>query len=98
MTAASEKILLAFPHKTIQPIVRQPSYENISELHLKLNTNTASVHSHRVKILLVLLHLTPGTSVYNTQPDVFFVPPLNPGQKPMIPSISTGYQTTELHR
>ena len=35
MTAESEKILEAFPHQTIHPIVGQPSYETISELHLK---------------------------------------------------------------
>ena len=46
MTAALDKIMEALIHQTYQPIVGQPYYEYISEFHLKLNINAASVHSH----------------------------------------------------
>ena len=48
MTATTaEKIIETFPHPTIIPIIGQPNYESIAEVHLKLNTNAASIHSHR---------------------------------------------------
>ena len=43
----AEKIIESFPHPTILPIVGQSTYESIAEVHLKLNTNAASVYSHR---------------------------------------------------
>ena len=40
---SAKKIIKAFPHPTIIPIISQPNYKNIAELYLKLNANTASV-------------------------------------------------------
>ena len=44
--SATDKILEKFPYSTIQPILGRPEYETITSVHLKLNTNVASVHSN----------------------------------------------------
>lgn len=44
-----EKIIENFSHAKIHPIIGQLNYETMSEVHLKLNTNAASVHSNRGK-------------------------------------------------
>ena len=77
MLVESSKILEAFPHQTIQPIVDQLSYKSISELHLKLNKNWSSVHSNRGNELLVLLSLNLEPEVYNSQSSVIFIPQFN---------------------
>ena len=65
-TAASKKIIESFPHPTIVPIVEQPTYETITKLHLKLNTNAVSIHSNRGNGQLDLIFLTLKLEVYNT--------------------------------
>ena len=82
MPLVLEKIVESFPHPTVTPIVGQPSYETIKELQLKLNTNTASIYSHRGNVQLGLLFLAVKPKVYNTQSTVTFNPPKNPGQNP----------------
>ena len=85
-----DKIVEGFPHPTITPIIGIPSYESIAEVHIKLNSNTASIHSNLGNGLLGLLVLTLTPAVYNTLEGVPFVTPLNPGQTFVIPPESTG--------
>ena len=99
MTASTaEKIVESFPHPTILPIIGQPNYETIAEVHLKLNANAASVHSHRGNGQLGLLYLTLKPEVYNTLSDVAFEPPANPGQHPDIPEGSSGPQAASIRK
>ena len=98
MPLALEKIVESFPHPTVTPIVGQPSYETIAELQLKLNTNAASIYSHRGNGRLGLLFLTVKPAVYNTQSTVVFYPPTNPGKKPTTPTGSTGLQIADIRR
>ena len=85
MPSALKKVIDSFPHPTIQPIVGQPTYETLAEVHLKLNTNAASVHSHLGNGKLSLLFLTVAPAIYNTQSNIVFVPPADPGPSPVIP-------------
>ena len=80
----------SFPNPTISPIVGQPGYDTIAEVHLKLNANAASVQSHLGDGTLGLLYLTVTPAVYNTLSAIPFVPPPNPGSEPIIPPNSTG--------
>ena len=61
-----DKIKHAFPHPTIDPIVGQPGYENIKQMHLSINANAASIVSHLGNGRLGLLFLTVQPAVYNT--------------------------------
>ena len=98
MPSALEKIVNAFPHPTVSPIVRKPSYETIAELQLKLNTNAASIYSYRGNGRLGLLFLAVKPEVYNTQSTVTFYPPTNPVQNTTIPTGSTGLQIVDIRR
>ena len=92
MPRSLNKIMDSFPHPKILPIVDQPTYETLDEIHLKLNTNAASVHSHIGNGQLSLLYLTVLPDVYNTQSAIAFVPPAKMGPSPTIPDGSTGPQ------
>ena len=94
----AEKIIESFPHPTIQPIVWKLNYESIAEVHLKLNANTASMHSNRGNGRLGRLFLTVQPEFFNTMSDTAFEPPVNPGQTPVTPEASTGPQIAEVHR
>ena len=96
MPSALEKIVESFPHPTVIPTVRQPSYETIAELQLNLNTIAASIYSHRGNGPMGLLFLTVKPEIYNTQSRVTFDPPTNPGQNPTIPTSSTGLQISDI--
>ena len=98
MVTSSDKIIENFSHPTIPPIVGQPTYESLTELHLKLNTNAASVHSNRGNGQFGLIYLTLKPQVYATLSTVPFVPPANPGQNPNIPLGATGPQIAEYRR
>jgi hypothetical protein len=98
MPSTLDRIIESFPHPTIMPIVGQPTYETLAEVHLKLNTNAASVQSHLGNGLLGLLYLTVSPAVYNTQSAVNFTPPANPGPSPIIPANSTGPQIADIRR
>ena len=41
-----QKIVDGFPFPTIDPIIGTPDYESIADIHLKLNSNAASVQSN----------------------------------------------------
>ena len=97
-TTTAEKILENFPHPHIQPIVGQPTYESIAEMHLKLNANADSVHTNLGNGKLGFLYLTVEPSVYNSLSTVVFVPPVNPDLDPIIPTNATGPQIAELRR
>jgi hypothetical protein len=79
MISSTEKIRDLFPFLSIDPILREPTYEGIKALHQKLNVNAESVHSHLGNRKLGLLYLTITPEVYNTLSDVEFHPPQNPG-------------------
>ena len=95
---SADKIIETFPHPTITPIIGQPTYESIAELHLKLNANAASVHSNHGNGALGLLFLTIKPEVYSTLSNVPFLPPTNPGSNPSIPTGSTGPQISDIRR
>ena len=46
MPSLIEKIVDGFPFPTINPIVGTPDYKSIADIHLKLNSNAASVKSN----------------------------------------------------
>ena len=91
-----DKIVEGFPHPTITPIIGIPNYESISEIHIKLNSNAASVHSELGNGALGLLALTVTPAVHDTLAGVPFVAPMNPGQVFFIPPNSTGLQIAAL--
>ena len=91
-----DKIVEGFPHPTINPIMGIPTYESISEVHIKLNSNAASVHSELGNGALGLLALTVTPAVHNNLVGVPFVPPVNPGQTFLIPPGSMGTQIATL--
>ena len=98
MLSALEKIVESFPCATVTPIVGQTSNETIEELQLKLNTNAASIYSHRGNGRMGLLFFTFKPAVYNTQSTETFGPSTNPGQHPTIPTDSTGLQIADIRR
>jgi hypothetical protein len=84
------KISDNFPHKFIPPIVGQPTYETIKDLHLKLNENAVKVHSNLGNGLLGYLGVTVTPAIYNTLSAIPFDIPVNPGVAPVIPAGATG--------
>ena len=96
MPTAIEKVVDGFPFPTIPPIVRNPTYNTIDEVNLKLNSNSTSVQSKLGCGTLGLLQLTVSPAVYNTLSAIPFIVPVNLGYVPIIPANSTGAQTTKL--
>ena len=92
MPSTFEKVVQSFPHPTIQPILGQPTYETLAEVHLKLNTNAASILLHRGNRQLGLLFLTITPEIYNTQSNIVFVSPVNPVPSTVIPQGLTASQ------
>ena len=90
------KIVEGFPHPTITPIIGIPSYETLAEVHIKLNSNAASVHLELVNSALGLLSLTVTLVVYNTLAGVPFIALENPGLTTEIPVGATGPVITAL--
>ena len=90
MPTAIEKIVDGFPFPIIPPIVGTPTYKNIYEVNLKLNSNATSVQSNLNCGTLGLLQLTVSPAVCNTLSVTAFVVPINPSSAPDIPSNSTG--------
>ena len=91
-----DKIIEAFSHPTIHPIVRQPTYELIAEVYLKLNINAASVHLHRGNGQLDLLFLIVQPEVYNTLSTTLFLLPTNSGQNLTILEGVLGLQISDI--
>ena len=73
MTSSIEKIVEKFPHQTMQPIIGQPICESVAELYLKLNTNTALVHSNQGNSQFGLIFLTLRPEVCTTLSAIRFV-------------------------
>ena len=92
MASTVEKIRDSFPFLCVDPIVGQPTYDTIKNLHKKLSANAASVHSHLGNGRLGLLYLTVTPEVYNTLSNVPFNPPTNPGPLPTYPDGATQHQ------
>jgi hypothetical protein len=90
------KISDNFPHKTIPPIVGQPTYEAIKDLHLKLNENAVKVHSNLGDGLLGYLGVTLTPAIYDTISTQPFVIPPNPGTVPVFPEDATGHQISNV--
>ena len=90
-------IMDCLPYPTVTPIIGQPRYESISEMHLQLNANASSVQYNLGNGTLgnLLLMFTPA--VFNTISAMLFVPPPNPGQDPIIPTGSTGPKIVDTH-
>jgi hypothetical protein len=61
MPTGHKVIIDGFPHPTIPPILGIPTYATIVDIHLKLNTNAASVYSSLGDGThgLLALHLKP---------------------------------------
>ena len=98
MPSSLEKVIESLPHPKILPIVGEPTYETLAEINLKLNTNSASVHSHLLNGQLGLLYLTVLPDVYLTHSATPFVPPANVGPPPTVPNGSTAVQTTSIRQ
>jgi hypothetical protein len=90
------KITDNFPHKTIPPIVGQPTYEAIKDLHMKLNENAVKVHSNLGDDLLGYLGVTVTPAIYNTLSAQPFAIPSNPGTSPVFPAEATGPQIANI--
>ena len=90
MPSSIEKIVDRLPFLTIDPIIGTPDYDSIADIHLKLNSIAASVQSNLGCGTLGLLFLTFSPAVYTTLFTIVFVPPVNPGPKPSIPTGATG--------
>ena len=96
MPSSIDKIADGFPFPTIDPIIGTPYYEIISDMHLKLNSNAASVQSNIGCGTLGFLFLTVLPAVYATLSTTTFVPPVNPGPKLSIPTGLTGAVISDL--
>ena len=96
MPSLIEKIVDGFPFPTINPIGGTPDNESITDIHLKLNPNAMSVHSNIGCGTLGLLSLTVSPAVYAILSAVVFVPPVNPGPKPNIPTGATDAAISDL--
>ena len=96
MPSSIKKIVDGFLFPTINPITGTPDYESIAEIHLKLNSNATSVNSNLGCGMLGLLFLTVSPAVYATLSTTAFVPPVNPGPEPSIPTGLTGSVISDL--
>ena len=96
MSSSIENIVDVFPFPTINPIVGTPNYEIIADIHLKLNSNAASVQSNLGFCTLGFLFLTVSPAVYATLSTILFVPPVNPGPKQNIFTGATSSAITNL--
>ena len=83
-------------YPTVTTIIGQPGYESISEIHLQLNANAASIQSHLGNGTLGDLFLTVTLAVLNTLSATPLVLPPNPGQDPIIPTGSTGPKIADI--
>ena len=96
MPSLIKKIVDRFLFPTIEPIIGTPDYESIADIQLKLNSNAASVQSNLGCGTLELLFLTVLPANYATLSTTAFVPPVNPGPEPIIPTGSNGAVISDL--
>ena len=78
------------------PTIGISSYESVVEVHIKLNSNAASVHSELGNDTLGIFVLTVAPAVYYNLAGIPFITPLKPGQIFVIPLGSTGPTLTAL--
>ena len=96
MPSSTEEIVDGFLFPTINPIIGTTDYKSIADINLKLNSNAASVQSNLGCGRLSLLFLTVSPAVYATLSTTGFVPPVNPGPEPSIPTGLTGAVIADL--
>ena len=96
MPSSIDKIIDGSLFPTINPIIGTPDYKSIADIHLKINSNAASVQFNLRRGMLGLLFLTVSPTVYATLSTKTFVPLVNPGPKPSIPTGSTGAVISDL--
>ena len=86
------------PHSSIRPIIGQPTYSSIHEIHQFLSSNATSIQSNLGYGTLGLIYLNLSTTVYATLSATLFVPPPNLGATATIPSTTTASQTSSICR
>ena len=96
MPTSIDKIVDGFPFPNIDPIIGTPDYKSIVDIHLKLNSNAASVQSYLGCGTLGLLFLPVLPVVYATLSTTTFVLPVNPGPEPSIPTVLTSAVISDL--
>ena len=92
MPTTVEKIREIYPYPLIDKQPGLPTYPIISEVHKKLKTNSASVHSNLGVGQHCLLGLTLQHRTYTTLTGIPFILPINPGTVPTIPAGSSSPQ------
>ena len=98
MVASINKSIKATPHSSIPPIIGQPNYSCIHEIHQFLRSNAASIQSNLGYGTLGLIYPTLSQTVYATLLATLFVPPPNPDATAKIPSTATALQTSSIRR
>ena len=91
MVASIDEILKTMPHSFIPPIIGQPTYSSIHEIHQFLSSNAASIQSNLGCGTLGLIYLTLLLTVYATLSATLFVPPPNNGATETTPSTATSF-------
>ena len=84
MSSTIDKIVKNFPFPTIFSTIGELNYKTITKVHLKMNTNSASVQSNLGVGQLGILFLTVSQAVYNTLSVTAFIPSVNPGATAII--------------
>ena len=90
MPTVIDKTVDGLPFPTVLPIIWAHNYKKISEVHLKLNSNAASVQSNLGCVTLGLLHPTLSLAVSSSLSATDLIYAVNPGTDPTIPSIVSG--------
>ena len=96
MRSSIEEIVDGFPFPAIDPIIGTRDYESIADIHLKLNSNAASVQSNLRCGTLGLFFLSILPAVYATLSTTTFVLSVNPRPRPITPTGSTGASIANL--
>jgi hypothetical protein len=73
VATATDKLVDNFTYSNPSPIVDQPTNKTLVQLHLKLNSDAASIHSNLGSGQLGLLQLTLYADVYSTLPATPFI-------------------------
>ena len=81
-----------FSNLSIDPIIVQPNYKAVHSMHVQIDANAASIHSHLENGCLGLLALTVTPAIFNTLSHTPFVVPENPVPNPVYPPLATQYQ------
>ena len=98
MVASIDKILKAMPHSYIPPIIGQPTYSSIHEIHQFLNSNAASIQFNLGCGTMGFIYLTLLPTVYATLSATLFIPPPKPDATATIPSTATASQTSSIRQ